>query len=271
MSRGARYLLTCIDRHSRWIEVCPLENIEAKTVTDAFIRTWVTRFGVPAVVITDRGLQFTGRMFTNALELLGTELRHTTAYNPACNGMVERIHRTLKSSLTARGGEWLDELPWTLLGMRNSPREDDNTSPAEAVFGSPCVLPGSLLESPEMNEDQLRKAFSNLKSGFPVRKPSTPPPLKQIPPLDLVYVRVDAVQPPLSPKYRGPYKVIRQTRNTVRIQIGDSEENVNLSRIKPYLGLPPAVLPSPPRRGRPRKQGSHVAPPLRPRRSGTRS
>jgi len=272
MSRGARYLLTCIDRHSRWIEACPLENIEAQTVTDAFIRTWVTRFGVPAVVITDRGLQFTCRMFTTALELLGTELRHTTAYNPQCNGMVERIHRTLKSSLTARGGEWMDELPWTLLGLRNAPREDDNASPAEAVFGSPCVLPGSLLDSPEMSEGELRKAFSNLKSGFPVRTPTAPPPLKPVPPLDLVYVRVDAVQPPLSPKYRGPYKVIKQTRNTVRIRLGDSEENVNISRIKPYLGDPPKELPMPPRRGRPRKQGSPVAALLEVRRltSGTR-
>ena len=122
ISRGAHYLLTMIDRHSHWIEVCLLENIEAATETDSFIRQWISRFGVPATVITDRGLQFTSRLFTNALEMLGTELKHTTAYNPACNGMIEQIHCTLKSSLTACGGDWMDELPWTILGMRNSPR-----------------------------------------------------------------------------------------------------------------------------------------------------
>ena len=100
-----------IDCHSRWIEVCPLENFEATTVMDSFICQWISRFGVPATVITDRGLQFTSRLFTDALEMLGTELRHTTAYNPACNGMIERIHRTLKSSLTAWGGDWMDKLP----------------------------------------------------------------------------------------------------------------------------------------------------------------
>ena len=72
MSRGAKYLLTAIDRNSRWIKVYPLENIEAATVTDMFIREWISRFGVPATVITDQGMQFVSRMFTNALEMLGT-------------------------------------------------------------------------------------------------------------------------------------------------------------------------------------------------------
>ena len=175
-----------------------MENVEAATVTDAFIKEWISQYGGPATVITDRGMQFTSQTFSNALEMLGTELRHTTAYNPACNGLVERIHQTLKSS---RGGEWMDKLPWTILGMRNSPREDDNASPAEAVFGSPCVLPSSLLDSPEMNSDQLRKALVNLKAGFPVRPSPPPPSTKPILPLDLVYVRIDSQQPLLLPKY----------------------------------------------------------------------
>jgi len=51
---GQRYLLTMVDRSSRWLEAVPLRDMEAATVADAFIREWVARFGVPARVTTDK-------------------------------------------------------------------------------------------------------------------------------------------------------------------------------------------------------------------------
>ena len=48
----------------------------------------------------------------------------TSTYNPKANGMVERMHRTLKVALRARQGNRLRELPVVLLGMRMRP--DDN-------------------------------------------------------------------------------------------------------------------------------------------------
>ena len=59
-SQGFRYLLTIIDRNTRWIEVAELQDISAPTVVSSFIRTWVARYGVPVTAVTDRGCQFTG-------------------------------------------------------------------------------------------------------------------------------------------------------------------------------------------------------------------
>ena len=47
-----------VERYSRWIEAVPMTNIEARTVAKQFTETWISRFGVPAIVTTDRGLQF---------------------------------------------------------------------------------------------------------------------------------------------------------------------------------------------------------------------
>ena len=70
----------------------------------------------------------------------------TTAYHPQANGMVERIHRTLKAALCARGGgaAWKDHLPWVLLGMRAAPREETRISAAEAALQQQLVVPRQL-------------------------------------------------------------------------------------------------------------------------------
>ena len=60
MSRaGHRYLLTAIDRSTRWFEAVLLADISAETVLEAFISCWVACFGVPKQVTSDRGAQFT--------------------------------------------------------------------------------------------------------------------------------------------------------------------------------------------------------------------
>ena len=59
---GYQYVLTIIDRFTRWPEVCPLKQIDEQTVVDAFVATWVSRYGVPANVTTDRGKQFISQL-----------------------------------------------------------------------------------------------------------------------------------------------------------------------------------------------------------------
>ena len=39
-----------IDRNTKWLEVTELDDISASVVVSAFLRTWVTRYGVPVTV-----------------------------------------------------------------------------------------------------------------------------------------------------------------------------------------------------------------------------
>jgi transposase InsO family protein len=85
----------------------------SSTFVDAFISSWVARFGVPETVIKDRGTQFTSALWLSACTSLGIKHVLTTAYHPQSNGMVESVHRQLKDALCARGAgpAWHSHLP----------------------------------------------------------------------------------------------------------------------------------------------------------------
>ncbi|PIK49797.1 pol polyprotein [Apostichopus japonicus] len=120
-SEGYSYLLTIVDRFTRWPEAIPISNITAETVAKSFVKRWVSTFGVPSVITTDRGSQFESSLFRHLNQLLGTHRIRTTAYHPAANGLVERFHRQLKSALSAADStHWTEVLPLALLGIRTS-------------------------------------------------------------------------------------------------------------------------------------------------------
>jgi Integrase core domain len=150
-AEGFRYLLTVIDRTSRWPEVVPLKSISAERCADAFVESWVARYGVPHTVTSDRGTQFSSSAWACLAKKLGFRHAMTTAYHPQANGMVERLRRQLKDALRARqcGAAWLDHLPWVVLGLRAAPKDDSAVSAAEVVFGGQLVLPNQLPVRPD--------------------------------------------------------------------------------------------------------------------------
>ena len=81
-SEGMNYLLTVIDRFTRWPEAIPIPDSKTSTCVKALIRHWISRFGVPEDITTDRGPQFTSSLWSELGKLLGLKLHNTTAYHP---------------------------------------------------------------------------------------------------------------------------------------------------------------------------------------------
>ena len=66
-SNGYKYLLTAIDCFTRFLIAVLMRDCTAQSVVDDFLLGYVAYFGVPKVIITDRGAQFDFFLFTGLL------------------------------------------------------------------------------------------------------------------------------------------------------------------------------------------------------------
>ena len=218
---GSEYLMTAIDRYSRWVEAIPLPNSTAETTADCFITHWVSRFGIPESITTDRGRNFQSELFNRLLIKLGCKHYSTTSYRPEHNGIIERFHRTVKDSLRAscKNNDWVSRLPLILLLLRTSPRSDGQPSAAEIVYGDTLRLPVDLLIPPKVKEyldpcdyvDKLRTHMQEINpivTKHNVSKNKRFYVEKGLKNASKVYIK-NMAKKGLEPNYSGPYDVIQ--------------------------------------------------------------
>lgn len=88
------------DYFTKWMEAIPVPNQEAKTVADALIVHFISKFGLPGSLHSDQGRNFESKLFADVCKILGISKTRTTPYRPQSDGMVERFNRTLEDQLS---------------------------------------------------------------------------------------------------------------------------------------------------------------------------
>ena len=119
------YFLNVIDEYSQFPFVFPCPDMTAGTVIKCLTLLF-TVFGMPAYIHSDRGPSLVSQELHAFLAGKGVAVSHTTAYNPAGNGQVEKYNGTVWKAITMACKtknlhikHWQEVLPDVLHSMRS--------------------------------------------------------------------------------------------------------------------------------------------------------
>lgn len=123
------YLAT-IDHYSGYLEISELkENQTAETVIERLKCIFATH-GIPKVLYSDPGSQFTSIEFHDFASTWGFEIVNFSAKNPQANGMAEKAVQIAKN-LIKKTKKDNSDLQLALLDYRNTPRDTILGSPVQ--------------------------------------------------------------------------------------------------------------------------------------------
>jgi len=148
---GYTHLLVVVDKFSKWIEARPIANIHSELAVLFFTDT-IHRFGIPNVIITDNGTQFTSKKFLDFCDRHHIRVNWSVAAHPRTNGQVERANGMILQGLKPRiynrlkkfGKKWVEELSSVLWSLRTMPSRATKYTPLFMVYGSEAVVPTDL-------------------------------------------------------------------------------------------------------------------------------
>jgi len=120
---GNKYILVAIDHYSKWCEAKAMANHGARTAARFLEDDLICRYGVPGFILTDNGREW-GVKFEIMCKDYAIQHQHTTPQWPQCNGMAERMIKTIKHGIMVMATNpanmdcWDEHLAKVLFGYR---------------------------------------------------------------------------------------------------------------------------------------------------------
>jgi transposase InsO family protein len=151
---GNKYILVLIDCFSRWVELYPSPDTSANSAAIILLQH-CGRFGVPALIRSDKGSQFVNETIAQLVDLLGSDQDISTAYSKEENAIVERTNKEVMRHLRAIVyddriySKWsTHQLPLVMRILNSQEKTRTGASPAELLFGNSVDLGRYIIHLP---------------------------------------------------------------------------------------------------------------------------
>jgi hypothetical protein len=96
---GNKYILVPIDHYSKWCEAKAVADHGAKTTARFLEDDLICRYGVPKFILTNNGGEWCAE-FDAMCKDYAIQHQRTAPQWPQCNGMAERMIKTIKHGIT---------------------------------------------------------------------------------------------------------------------------------------------------------------------------
>ena len=159
-SDGNKFIMVVMDYFTKWAELIPIPNHTAKTCAEELVLKVFARIGIPRFLHSDQGRDFLSKLFSETCKLFQVERTRTTPWRPQSNGMVERLNRTVASTLKQYVNDdqtdWDKWLPLVAMAYNGSVHSSTGHSPFYLMYGRPMMMPLELvLPTPDEENVQL--------------------------------------------------------------------------------------------------------------------
>nr|XP_029717335.1 uncharacterized protein K02A2.6-like [Aedes albopictus] len=131
------YFFILVDAYSKWPEIKVCKSITAESTVNMCREIFAT-YGIPSVLVSDHGVQFTSETFQQFLRMNGVVHKMGAPYHPLTNGQAEGYVQTFKQKLKALKcpkSEFNLELSNILLTYRKMLHLSTGQSPSMLMFG----------------------------------------------------------------------------------------------------------------------------------------
>ncbi|XP_003377509.1 putative integrase core domain protein [Trichinella spiralis] len=159
---GKNFLIV-VDAFSKWLEVRVLKNTTSESVISC-LRQIFSIHGLPDIIVSDNGTQFTSHIFQEYLNKGGIKHITSASFHPSSNGQAERMVRITKEFLkkmTQR--DWEYDLANFSFCQHVTPCTTAGKSPAELLMNRRLRTVLDRLQ-PDVELEDLDKNFEKVRT-----------------------------------------------------------------------------------------------------------
>ena len=236
--------MTMIDPVTCWFEIIPFEGLKpsSEVTSTIFCDNWLSRYPRPLSLTYDAGSEFK-KDFKSLVEEYKLEKRLSTVKNPQSNGIIERVHGTIKNMLRSFNMEQLQLDPCNPFGeiiarvawaVRSTYHTSLGASPGQLVFGRDMLLDMTyetdwealrIKQQNKINKSNIRENLRRYKYDYEIG--------------DKIVIKRDVnddIIRAMDYVNAGPYDINKvYTNGTIRMQRGNNSERINIRRVCPYF------------------------------------